>query len=414
MFTCREKLSNEQLNSIKTIIHTDDFKKINSIVNICDLEQSEDKIIQNVKDYIWLFISNSHSSLFNVDVNNFIDFFKNYSNNKKPVFTYPSENGEIKDLRYDFLVICNGYHIKHDYSYMHGGSVNGLYMAESYLGTDHKIYLSKRSMRVRALPVSDEAKMEVDYNSLLAESVFRYFSQPVASYYLGKRIVTPYNIILTPNFLDSNQELIHLSDLPNNNDKYPFTHTGRLNMIIDCLTDRYKKNMTDTEFNKLIEKIQLQFCIQSFLKLLIGPVDINSGNTALVLTHNGTSVPSIDISPAYDLDISFNVSYELDDGDNLSQLRDANGKFSTIMSLVKEFKDIPGFKDFLTKFVKTKLKHNIAKEVLDDVYKRTNLSFFREKETSYTHFLNQRFIEVLEAYKTVYAKEDVNETNLGR
>ena len=104
--------------------------------------------------------------------------------------------------------------------------------------------------------------------------------------------------------------------------------------------------MNDTDYQQLINKISLQFCIQSFIKLLIGPMDDNLGNTAIVLTHNG-SIPSIDIAPAYDLDISFNVENELKNNKKIDEIKDKNDNPSTIKSFINEFKDIPGFKEFL-------------------------------------------------------------------
>ena len=415
MFDCKEELSKEQLSRIKRIIRIDYFNIINDIVHICDLNQDEDKIIKNIKDYIWIYLSNRNTSEFSLKVDNFISFIENYQTIKRPEFTLPSKDGKIPNLNHDYLVICNGHHIYNDFRYLKQRNVNGLYMGESYLGSNHKIYLSKRSMRSKSLEVSNETKIEVDYNSILAESVFNYFSQPVANYYLIKTNSSPYNSIFTANFLEDNQELVHLSDMfIEDNDECLDTHTDRLKIIIDNIRRRYQKDMNDSDFQQLINKISLQYCIQSFMKLLIGPMDNNYGNTAIILTHSNNSVPSIDIAPAYDLDISFNVSNELINYNKIYQIMDIYGGASTIMSLIKEFRDIPGFKEFLDDFVNKLLNHNVSKDILDDVYKRTNLTFFKEREDSYTNFLNKRFIEVLEAYKKVYLMEDIDETILGR
>ena len=414
MFDCHEEFSKEQIDRIKKIIQTDDFQIINSITHICDLNQAEDSIIKNIKDYIWIYLTNRNSSDFSVKVDEFISFIENYHTIKKPNFTNPSSDGNIHFLKDDYLMICNGHHIYNDFRFLKNMTTNGLYMGESYLGTDHKIYLSKRSMRSKSLGVSSETAKEVDYNSLLAESIFNYFSQPVAHYYLLKTNYNIFNSIFTTNFLNDNQELVHLADLfTEENDDYLDTHTNRFNIIREGLRRRYKKNMSDNDFQRLIDKLQLQFCIQSFMKLLIGPMDDNLGNTAIILTHNGTNVPSIDLAPAYDLDISFNVANELASRNSMHQIMDFNGNPSTIMSLIKEFKDVPGFKEFLNNFVMTIMANNIPKEVINDVYKRTNLSFFKEREDNYTFLLNKRLIEVLDAYKNVYL-EATNETILGR
>jgi len=412
MFDCKEEFSKEQLEKIKRIIQIDSFREINDIVNICDLDQDEENIIKNVKDYIWSYLAQVRDGQFFTSVNTFISFIENYYNFKEPNFTLPSNDGDLFDPKYDLLWICNGYHIYGDYRYSKNSNTHGhgFYMLGSYLGCNHKIYLARNSMRSRQWPVSLEIAKEVDYNPLLAESFFNYFSQPVASYYLLRNKSKPFNEILTPFFLKDNQELIHLQDLYiEDGNNFMDTHTNRLNLLKDNLALRYKEKMDADSFQILIEKIQLQYCIQSFMKLLIGPMDINFGNTAIVLTHeNNSNIPSIDISPAYDLDISFRIADELMINNKLEQVCDANGNSSTIMSLVAEFKDIPGFKEFLEDVVKKISSHDIPKEVLDDVYRRTNLEFFKEKRESYILFLEKRFIEVLHAYQNVFLanKED--------
>ena len=415
MFDCTEELSKEQLKRIKNLIYTDNFRIINNIIHACDLNQDEDKIIKNIKDYVWKFLSGYSSREFANKVDYFIRFIEDYSSIRKPEFISPSSDGQTRRLKDDYLVICNGHHIYNDFRYLKGSNARGLYLQESYLGSDHRIYLSKKSMKSKSLPVSDEIEIEVEYNSLLAESVFNFFSQPVASYYLIKTNSSPYTSIFTPNFLKENQELIHLEDLVSEEFKGNLdTHTNRLNIIISSLTKRYKDKMSDFDFQKMINRVQLQFCIQSFMKLLIGPMDDNFGNTAIVLTHNGSSIPNVDISPAYDLDLSFNVADEMARNKRMHQIKDFNGNPSTISSLINEFKDIPGFKGFLDNFVSKLVSVNVSKTILDDVFERTNLSFFKERENSYMYFLNNRFLEVLNTYRDTYLTEVTNEVKLGR
>ena len=404
MFNCNEELSKEQLEKIKKIIQIDSFREINDIVNICDLEQDEENIIKNVKDYIWTYLANRKTSNFFTSVNTFISFIENYYDSKEPNFTLPSRDGNLFNPEHDLLWICNGHHIYGDFRYLKNRNTHGFYMRGAYLGCNHKIYLCRNSMQARQWPVSEEIINEVDYNPLLAESFFNYFSQPVASYYLLRNNSMPFNEILTPCFLRDNQELLHLKDLYiEDGINFIDTHTNRLNLLKDNLALLYKDKMDPESFQLMMEKIQLQYCIQAFLKLLIGPMDINFGNTAIVLTHeNNSNLPSIDISPAYDLDISFRIADELITNDKLEQVPDINGNPSTIMSLVLEFKDITGFKEFLEGVVKKISSNDISKELLDDVYRRTNLEFFKKKRESYILFLEKRFREVLHAYQNVF------------
>ena len=244
MFNCNEELSKEQLQKIKKIIQIDSFREINDIVNICDLEQDEENIIKNIKDYIWTYLANRKTSNFFTSVNTFISFIENYYNSKEPNFTLPSRDGSLFDTKHDLLWICNGYHIHGDLRYLKNLNRRGFYMLGAYLGCNHKIYLSRNSMRSRRWPVSEEIVKEVDYNPLLAESFFNYFSQPVASYYLLRNNLKPFNEILTPFFLRDNQELLHLQDLYiEHGNNFMDTHTNRLNLLKDNLALRYKEKM---------------------------------------------------------------------------------------------------------------------------------------------------------------------------
>ena len=95
MFDCKEELSVEQLDKIKSIIKTDVFQNINSIIYICDLNQDEDNIIKNIKDYIWIYLSNRNEQKFSNKVDSFISFINNYPNIRKPSFILPSNDGKI-------------------------------------------------------------------------------------------------------------------------------------------------------------------------------------------------------------------------------------------------------------------------------------------------------------------------------
>ena len=270
-------------------------------------------------------------------------------------------------------------------------------------------------MKSKNLNVSNSTKEEVDYNPLVAESFFRYFNNSVASYYVLKDNLSPFNTILTPSFLNDKQELIHLSDFYVEEDGFVDTHTNRLNIIKNNLALRYKNKMHNEVFQQLIEKIELQYAVQTLLKQLIGPMDTNFGNTGIILTHeDNSSFPFIDIAPAYDLDISFNVAKELKESNNISQVEDLNGEPVTISSLMSEFKNILGFKEFVEGAIQKISSNDVALEILDDVHERTNFTFFEERKVSYANFLNERFKELLTAYKNIFYEEKIDETILGR
>ena len=84
MFDCHEEFSQEQLARIKKIIQTDDFREINAIVHACDLDQDEEIIIKNIKDYIWIYLSHRFSNIFHQQTDDFLFFVENYQNIRTP------------------------------------------------------------------------------------------------------------------------------------------------------------------------------------------------------------------------------------------------------------------------------------------------------------------------------------------
>lgn len=413
----REEIPNNLLEEIRRIIKTDAFRKVNSIVHICDLEQDEEKIIENVQDYVWMFLSEINGDNYIKGFYHLISFIDSYdySTNIIPDFTLPSENGEVMANSNDLLVICNGYHIYHDLRYLKGANVIGLYVSELYLGKNHRIYISKKSMLSRDFQASENIREEVDYNSIMAENVFEYFGLPCAKYYLMKDKSGAFNSILTESFLKKNQELIHLSEFFKP-EKFDDTHMTRLSIIIDNLSLRYKNKMDSDVFEKMIEKVQLDFCKQSLFKLLIGPMDSNFGNTAVILTHhNHSGIPDVDIAPAYDLDLSFLVAEDMVNRNEMGLIMDNNHNPSTIESIIEEFKDIPGFKEFLQEVIKKLSSGKVIDEIVNSVCQKTNLKYFTWHKRSYRDFLNKRFKKLLKAYEKCFlVEEEENESFLGR
>lgn len=198
-----------------------------------------------------------------------------------------------------------------------------------------------------------------------------------------------------------NQELIHFCDFYNPKDSEE-TYSGRIKMMERNILMRYKNFLGKKELNELLDKLRLQYLKQEFIKLVIGPMDCNLGNTALLLTNNpNQNMPQIDLSPAYDLDISFNVSLELVEKGQMEVLRTLDGKTASINSFIQEFKDISGFRDFLQEFYEKIQNKSVAKTIVDNAYEKTNFHFFEENSLKYIEFLNERFKQVREACKNL-------------
>lgn len=175
---------------------------------------------------------------------------------------------------------------------------------------------------------------------------------------------------------------------------------------------RYRNLLGNEKTKELLDKLRLQYCKQEFMKLVMGPMDSNLGNTALILTNNGNpETPDIDISPAYDLDLSFNVAKELSASQKMDLLKTGDGQMANINSFIQEFKDLLGFKEFLTEFYEKIESRHAANEIVADAYQRTNFKFFYENDEKYLSFLNQRFEQVRNAYRECYTNGKGDEEN---
>ena len=402
---------------LRTYIKEPWFIELNDLVSICDLSGNEESILQNIKDYIWNVLAKNRDDEFANATKNFLKFLESYTNKKEPCFKGKSD-GSTFDTTQDLLEVSSGYHISIDVMKQNlkkrAYATNGLYSFASFIGTDHTEYLAKRSMESKGLPVYDDSRKQVDFNPIMAQCTFEYFDEPVAGYFLVHEKSHPFRVILSKNFLETNQELVHFKDLYSSNsyvvDDKMDTYVGRIQMMESNIKMRYKNLLSPEKMQELLDKLKLQYCKQEFMKLVIGPMDCNLGNTALILTNNDDKeVPEINLSPAYDLDLSFNLAQIMSSKGSMSVMETSDGKVANINSFIKEFKDVSGFEEFLSEFYRKIENINASREIVDDAIDRTNFTFFIENSEQYIGFLNERFEQVRKAYRETFIDEKGDE-----
>ena len=86
------------------------FINLSDLVNICDMNGDEENILQNIKDYIWIFLAKRREEEFASATKKFLNFLEAYNSKKEPCFKGRGE-GELFDTTQDLLQISNGYHI---------------------------------------------------------------------------------------------------------------------------------------------------------------------------------------------------------------------------------------------------------------------------------------------------------------
>ena len=171
-----------------------------------------------------------------------------------------------------------------------------------------------------------------------------------------------------------------------------------------------KKNVS----SELIKKVKLQYTVQETLKCLICSADQNLGNTSIVIKQDENGqIEDANISPAYDIDLSFNLGEEMLKGIPETQVlyrTTQDGKID-LASLINEFKDIEGYEEVLQN-IRGKLNENYIDQIFDMAYEDTKIGRFKDRDIreKYGNFIMRRVAIFKEACRTTFEREDRTKT----
>ena len=193
-----------------------------------------------------------------------------------------------------------------------------------------------------------------------------------------------------------------------------FSMYGNMHYLVPDLIEldlrvKYRNRMPDEDYKNLINKLKLQYAKQAFMKRIIGLGDETLDNIAIITTSSGETdeMPQIDISPAYDLDICFNFQDIVDFG-IIGTSRNNKPK---IIDVMREFKDIDGFREFVESIVskvgKRRDRKLAIKRIIKGAYEESKAEYFNKSESKrlYIKFLLKSFKEMQNAYEQVYGKD---------
>ena len=180
--------------------------------------------------------------------------------------------------------------------------------------------------------------------------------------------------------------------------------------ILDRMEEAIKsKELSQDKSLELCKKVKLQYAVQETLKCLICAADENLGNTSLIIKQgeNG-EIEDINISPAYDLDFSFNIGEEMLNGipqKMITYRTTEDGKID-LQSIIDEFKDIEGYKEAMQE-IQDKFSGSYINEIFDIAYQETKLDIFNEKEfrDRFSGFIMRRVATFKEALKETVDKD---------
>ena len=177
--------------------------------------------------------------------------------------------------------------------------------------------------------------------------------------------------ISSKNFLRHGEELI------------TFLGEGRNLYVSEILEQLDRVEVLRNYPMKEINQVKLDYLKQEFLAKLIGLKDQKADNTGLV-TSMGKNGRHVRIAPMFDYDYSFFIGEKVD----LSVNKCDNGR-EDIASLIIQYKDYPGF----INFVKSAVSSLDMNKVYRGIYKDTGLSIFQNPENNTTLKRFSDFVE---------------------
>ena len=257
---------------------------------------------------------------------------------------------------------------------------NGFRVSNDILGFDGKKYIVKDAEGLRMGAAGRKYVKDAKYNPTVAYAFFKFFGVPCARNLPACEKIPQY-CIFSENFLKENQKAYELDDgkfIDTGfiiDEEYNITHKQIMDAIEKTIQ---KKNLSPDEVSSLNKKVKLQYAVQETLKCLICSMDQNLRNTSLIVTEgeNGR-IEDINVSPAYDLDLSFNLGEEMLNGlpkNEILYRTTQDGKID-LVSIINEFKSVDGYKEALQE-MKNKLNDNYINEILDIAYEETKVYMF--------------------------------------
>lgn len=396
------EFTKEQEDRLKTYLGEDWLKELNGKVNIYDEEASIDVQINHVLKYI-LNYCKSYDDDNKESIDNFFDLLEHY---RTKTFREPirDENGVIQLFKSGFNSGNAFYTGK--IKTVKAGSGKGAYVEGIYISPNRKEFIKKFSMDAKGQMQNYKHHTQSRYNGVIAHEVFEYFGEKSASY-LAAITKPPYYFLITENFLSNNQELITLEDFYLTEPEFEYRHhSDILELIKSNIFMRYRRAMEEENLNSIINKLKFQYSKQALLKRIIGLKDEKLGNIGIILTTNTneSQIPEVDISPAFDLDLSFNFAEECE----MAQKHTDSGEVD-IRSFIKEFANTNGFREFVESIVRKVRNEDLAAEtIINNAYNASKAKFFIDENNrkDYSDFLKARFRETRQAYNEIYIRSD--------
>lgn len=377
--------SKEQIEKINSYIGNEKFKELCTQLNIGAKNDTQEQLLNNIKKYIEKDMLGEIRGTFTIE--KFLKAVQAYLDKGE----FPRD--EEGYINYKLVLPIGNKPIR-----------KGLRVANDILGQDRKQYIVKMAEGFKG-PVSGfENSKDAKYNPTIAYALFKFLNQPCARNLMSYETF-PYYYIFSENFIKQNEKMYGLNDEEfvqtqlSVDEENNITHKQIMDGIEETVN---KKQLSPERKLALIKKLKLQYAVQETLKSLICSMDQNLGNTALVVKEENGEIEDINISPAYDLDLSFALGEEMLTGIPETRVlyRTTQEGKNDLVSIMNEFKSIEGYKEALEK-IKNKLKDNYIDKIFDIAYEEAKVNALNSKKLRdrYGNFIMRRVAIFKEACK---------------
>ena len=388
------EFSEEILNKLKSCIEDERVIDICKDLEIIKDKDSKDVRLEKIKEYI------SYDLIGNIRgesaIARFFRCINSYMNNDDLIRI--DDEGYFTNGFVDYNVVLP---LKENKD----SKRSGVRVSSEVLGADRNRYILKTAEGLNGGVSGKKNARDAKYNPTMAYAFFKYLGEDCAEAIPGLE-KAPYYYIFSKNFLQENQEMISIGNeqfttkelvIDENNN---ITHQS----IIEAIGDFVQRLDIDSERKEEIsEKLIMQYAVQETIKKMICSMDENLGNTSFVMSKDKEgNLVDINISPAYDLDISFALGEEMQkaigDIDQINRVTTDGRK--DLVSLIYEFKSIPGYKEKMQNFVQ-KFQDDYTNKIFDIAYEFTNIDEFKNNtmRETYKNFITRRVALFKEACK---------------
>lgn len=249
-----------------------------------------------------------------------------------------------------------------------------------------------------------------EYNAMICPALAEIFDLPSAIYFMAEREGQEY--MLTPNFLEEGEELIHIArveEVVTGQKQKTAAIQGSTKKISDMYNylEKYLRNY-EYKGKKLEEKevreILFEYLKQKFFSRFVQNTDEHVFNTAIVIKGS-----NVKMSNMYDYD--FTLARRTTDvvpncewkGIENEMILD-NGK-SDVESFIEQYANYPGMKEFISNFLNT-----FSFERLETIVtKNIGVVIDREETKEHYRIIGENIRKTREAYDKVYSIEKEGE-----